>query len=281
MSSSEIKEKIVQDIFQELENNTLVLPSLPDVVLRVREKIEDEDVNSSTIAAVIKTDAALSARLIQVANSPLMRGKREVDSVEMAVTRMGNTMVKNVVTSLIVQQIFQPTTEVTEQRMRCFWEHSSQVAAISNALAPLAKLKPDQALLAGLVHDIGALPILKRAEDVPILLENEDLLDSIIKETHGEIGQAILKKWDFPSSLLEVPSLHEQLDRRHEGAADYVDVVMVANLQSYLDSEHRHATVDWTTVPAFNKLGLESDVKTVSLDSTEESIKGVQAALLS
>lgn len=279
MAISEIEEQIVKEILQDLAENTLILPSLPDVVLKVREEIENEDVTSSKIAAVIKTDAALSTRLIQVANSPLMRGKREIDSVGMAVTRMGNTMVKNVVTSLIVQQIFQPTTEVTEKRMRGFWEHNSQVAAISQALAPMAKLKPDQALLAGLVHDIGALPILKRAEDIPQLLENEELLDSILVRTHGDIGTAMLKKWDFPSSLVNVPLLHEKLDRRHDGPADYVDVVTVANLQSYLDSEHRLAAVEWASVPAFVQLGLETDVNLVAMEGGDD-IKGVQEALL-
>jgi HD-like signal output (HDOD) protein len=152
--SSALEEKILNELLTELERNQLVLPSLPEVALRVREVIDDEQANSSQIAKEISSDAGLSARLIQVANSPLLRGARKIESMEMAVTRMGSAMVRNVITSLIAQQIFQPTTEISDRLFRDFWEHSTSVAAISHALAGFARLKPDVALLGGLVHDM-------------------------------------------------------------------------------------------------------------------------------
>ncbi len=278
--SSAIQQQIVTDLMMELDTDQLVLPSLPDVALRVRDALADEDVSSSKLAEIIATDAALVARLIQVANSPLVRGNRAIDSVESAVTRMGNTMARNVVNSLIVQQMFQPTTEVSDAKFRAFWEHSSQVAAICHSMAGFARLKPDQAMLAGLVHDIGALPIIKRAEDIPELLENIAALDRIIAETHTKIGKVMLDKWQFPQVVANAAGDHENLGRVHDGPADYTDLVIVANLQSYFGTEHPHGKAVWGNVPAFAKLGLDTEVSVVSMEQQGESIRELQRALV-
>ena len=277
--SIELKNRILIELIDELENDRLVLPSLPEVALKVRDTLDDENANTKAVAKVISTDAALSAKLIQVANSPLLRGNTHIDSVDLAVTRMGNTTVRNTVNSLIVQQIFQPTTEVTDRLFRTFWEHSTEVAAISQALAGMARLKTDQAMFAGLVHDIGALPIIKYAEDIPELLDNPGVLDEIIRELHTTIGVALLSKWEFPQDIINVAAKHEDLTREHDGPADMVDVICVANLQSYIEKDHPLASVVWSTVPAFAKLGLDTEVSIIDMDGTGESIREIQEAL--
>ncbi len=277
--SVELKNHVLMKLVDELENDKLVLPSLPEVALKVRDTLDDENSNARDVAKIISTDAALSTRLIGVANSPLLRGSKHIDSVDMAVARMGNTIVKNTVNSLIIQQIFQPTTEITDRLFHTFWEHSTEVAAISQALAGFARLKPDQAMLAGLVHDIGALPIIKYAEDIPELLKNETVLLEVIAELHTIIGTALLSKWEFPQDIINAAAQHEDLERTHDGAADLVDVVTAANLQSYFGKEHRHASVDWSTVPAFAILGLDTDVSVIDMDNSGEAIREVADAL--
>ena len=278
--SSELKNRLLAELIDELENDKLVLPSLPEVALKVRDTLDDENANTKAVANVISTDAALSAKLIQVANSPLLRGNSHIDSVDMAVTRMGNTTVRNTVNSLIVQQIFQPTTDVTDKLFRTFWAHSTEVAAISQALAGMAKLKPDQAMFAGLVHDIGALPIIKYAEDIPELLENPSVLEEIIRELHTTIGVALLSKWEFPQEIINVAAKHEDLSRDPGGPADLVDIVIAANLQSYFGKDHPHSKVSWSDVPAFARLGLDTEVSVIDMDETGEAIKEVQESLL-
>ena len=277
--SADLKNRLLAQLIDDMENDKLVLPSLPEVALKVRDTLDDENSNARDVAKVIGTDAALSARLIAVANSPLMRGSKHIDSVDMAVARMGNTIVRNTVNSLIVQQIFQPTTEVTDRLFHTFWGHSTEVAAISQALASLARLKPDQAMLAGLVHDIGALPIIKYAEDIPQLLEHEQVLVEIIHELHTTIGTALLSKWEFPQDIINVAAKHEDLSYAHGGAPELVDVVIVANLQSYFGKDHPHAKVDWSTVPAFTALGMDTEVSIIDMEETGESIREVADAL--
>jgi HD-like signal output (HDOD) protein len=68
----------------EIDANRLILPTLPDIALKVRDIVSKGDASASELANMIVTDAALSARLIQVANSPLYRGTKEVKNIQMA-----------------------------------------------------------------------------------------------------------------------------------------------------------------------------------------------------
>jgi len=277
---SAAEEKFLDKLLDDLENDKLVLPTLPEVALKVRDTLEDENSSLIDVAKIINSDAALAARMIQVSNSPLLRATNPIESVEAAVTRMGSNMIRNLVTSMVMEQMFQATSDVTDKRLRRIWEHSTEVAAIAHALASqFTKLQPDQAMLAGLVHDIGALPILSRAEDYPDLLDDEETLDRIINSVHTTIGAEILRKWNFPEDLITVAEDHEDLQRNSKNGPDYADVVIVANLQSVVDSKHRHAEVDWSTVPAFEKLGLQTDVSIVDMDETNANIEAARAAL--
>jgi len=278
--SSAIAEDFIDQLLNDLDKDTLVLPTLPEVAIRVRDALADEEQSLADVSKVITTDAALSARLIQVSNSPLLRTSNPIDSVETAVTRMGSNMVRNLVTSIVMEQMFQATSDATDSRLRNLWEHSIQVAAISSALtSQFTKLKPDISLLGGLVHDIGALPILSRVEDVPEILNDEELLDKVISETHCRIGQRILDKWNFPPELVAVAAEHENLSRNSGGDIDYVDIIMVSNLQSLIGSKHPHTKLDWNTIPAFKKMGLTADVNVIEMDETSGAIAAVQSAL--
>ncbi len=274
------EEEFLSKLLDDIQSNRITLPTLPEVALRVRDVVEDENASAGQIAKIVGTDAALSARLIQVANSPLYRARSPIDNIQIAIARMGNTVVRNLVTSLVMQQMFQATSEVTDKRLRGVWEHSTQVAAISHVLAAqFTRLKPDEAMLAGLVHDLGALPILVTAEDTPELLEDEPLLDRLIADLHPQVGKVMMETWNFPPELVAVAAEHEDLERDPGPQMDYVDVVQVANLQCYVGSEHPHASVDLSSVPAFAKMGLNPEVSVVNMEGVGDDIEEVQELL--
>jgi putative nucleotidyltransferase with HDIG domain len=276
----EPEEVFVNELIEDLESGQLQLPTLPEVALRVRDVVDDENANAAQIAEIIAQDAALSARLIQVANSPLYRGGREIDRLSMVVSRLGSKLVRNLVTSQVMKQMFQATNDIVDQRLRAVWEHSVQVAAIARALSGRSRnVMPDQAMLAGLLHDIGTLPILYRAEERSELLDSPGLLDHLISTLHTRIGGAILRHWKFPAALVAVAAEHEDLTRDHAGEADLVDVVQVANLQSHLGSDHPLGSVNWATVSAFQRLGLDVDISNIELTDNVEEIQEVQLLL--
>lgn len=270
-------EDFYSNLIKEIESNQLVLPTLPEVALKVRDAVEDPNASASQVAQVIGTDAALSARLIQVANSPAYRGRNPIENLQTAIARMGATVVRNLVTGLVMQQMFQATSEATDARLRRIWEHSTEVAAISQLLAmQFPGVKPDEAMLAGLVHDIGALPILVRAEDMPELLEDEALLDELIEKLHTKLGKLILKNWGFLPQIIAVAAEHENLSRDSGPNVDYVDIVQVANIQSYLGKDHRLSAIDFTSVPSLKKLGMSEEI---NIEDVDESVSDMQQML--
>lgn len=265
------QEAFYNNIISELENGSLVLPTLPEVALQVRDVVDDPNVTASGLAEIIVTDAALSARLLKVANSALYRGRVAVDSVQMAVSRLGLKMVRNLVTSLVMEQMFQATSNRLEKRLHELWTQSTEVAAISQVLAAKqAGIKTDEAMLAGLIHNIGVLPIIMKAEEYPTLLQDTEALDKIIESLHPRIGESILKSWKFTDELVAVPAEYGNLNRNSENGPDLVDVVQVAVLQSLMNTDKAHDPGSLDGVPAFAKLGIETDISVVELDEDSE-----------
>lgn len=267
------EEDFYVQIIDDIDNNQLVLPTLPEVALKVREVVEKEDVSAKEVTSIVATDAALSARLIQVANSPVYRGKNPIEDIQQAIARMGFTVTRDIVTSLAMKQMFQATHEETDRRLREIWEHSTEVAAISSVLAKqFTKLKADQAMLAGLVHDIGSLPILVKAEDFPELLDDTAMLDQFIRNLHTRLGKVILENWEFPAEIIAVASEHEDLDRDSGDAIDYVDVVQVANIQSHFGQEgHPLSGVDMSNIPSCMKLGFGGEGEEIDMVAVIEA----------
>jgi len=182
-------------------------------------------------------------------------------------------MVRNLITSLVLQQMFKPTSRQLETRMRELWEHSTQVAAISQVIAAKQpKIKTDEAMLAGLIHSIGVLPILMRLETTqdPLLKEDE-ALDQLIHSLHPKIGEAILKHWEFPANFVAVAAEHQNLNRNTGSAEpDLVDVVQVAYLQSQYGTKYAMDPVSLQKVAAFTKLDIDTGFSVVELDENSE-----------
>ncbi len=276
--------KSVQDFLvhvkTELDANRLVLPTLPDVALKVRDAVSQGDVTAQKLADMIITDAALSARLIQVANSPLYRGSVEVSNIQMAVTRLGNKTIRTLITSLVMQQMFKPTTPLLEEHFRETWEQSVNVSAISRALCSFAPhLNQDEAMLAGLVHQIGKLPILMLVEELPEFKDSPSRLNKLLEKAHPPIGKIIMDTWEFPEELKLVASEYINFQRDSGPKADYVDLVQVAFLQSIAGTDHPACRVDWSSVPSFAKLGLANDAEILEIEGVSEEIEMAQSML--
>ena len=266
---------IRNELLDAIKSDVLVLPTMPEVALRLREVAEDENSNVQSIAKVIGNDAALTARIIRIANSPLVRGVQTVEDLQMAVSRMGMEYTANLAIGIAMEQLFQATSDAVDERMRKTWAHSTDVASISHVLCQhFTKLKPDQATLGGLIHEIGKLPILAWADDHDW---DEATIDEVTEALHPEFGRLILEAWDFPPELLDVPSQYTKFDRTTE-ATDYVDIVMVANLQSYAGQDHPFAKMDCSGIQAFDNLGISLDV-ILEQDEMEDEVQAAKSLI--
>ena len=272
-------QQVKQDIIQALENDELVLPTLPEIALQVREVAENVTSDISDLTAILSRDAALSARMIKVANSPLIRASVPVSDIDTAVARLGIDLTSNLAMGLAMEQMFQATSDVVDKRMRACWSKSVEIAASSQVLARhFTNLEPGQALLAGLTHQIGKLPILAFAENNESLLNDSFALGKVLNVLHPSLGSYILKMWDFPEELVAVSKSYLIFDRKVD-KVDYADIVQVATLQSYAGTDHPYTKLDWTTISSFDRLGLDPTTLVAEMEDISEEVSETQSAL--
>lgn len=200
----------LQQLSREIENNTLQLPSPPDNIITLRKLIQ-EDADTEVLAAHLRKDPHLSARLLKIANSVLFSGRSHVTDVKSAIVRLGLSKVQNLVTGFaITQQFLHSKTTGIENQLRQSWLKSNQIAGICTVLATeKTRIDADTALLAGQLHNIGETPLLIRINSMPELQTNPELKQAVIKlvikRLSAKVSVAILKKWHFPPEIAQLP----------------------------------------------------------------------------
>jgi putative nucleotidyltransferase with HDIG domain len=255
---NDFDDQFIDGLRRDIDANRLVLPSLPDVAQKVRHVVEDADATTQKVAGLISTDAAMSARLLKVANSPLYRRTgAAIDDVGTAVTRLGLSLVRTLIVNLSIVQVMRPTQGIGAKYLQQIFAHSLAVAIWSYALAArYTRLSPDEAMLAGMIHDIGYLPILQHAAKQKDLMDDEAALTSLLRRHHADVGATVLKAWNFGSQFIHVACEHEDVYRTGEAEPTLVDLVIAAELYAGHEMGPAPMGVDPSRVPALRKLGL-------------------------
>lgn len=227
--STALEQDLLRTLETEIASNRLVLPTLPEIALRVRELMAQPDCSTTQLARLIGTDAALAARLLKVANSSSYRGHRAIDNIQTAITRLGMHLVRSLVTQLALLQSLHSGGADAGRQLAILSRHSMEIGAHCHALALCyTRLDPEEALLAGLVHDIGKLPLLLRLRT---LTDGQgDVADMLLRRLHGRVGTMVLEAWRFTPEMVAVAAGHEDIQRNPYGAPDYADVVLLAHL---------------------------------------------------
>lgn len=274
---------LISKIKEEHEAGRLVLPSLPEIVVRVRQAVNNDDVNLGSIIKLIQLDPSLTARLIQIANSPLYKSRQPIENCLMAVNRLGLKTTRDLVTCLVLNNVFNTDNKLLAAKVQKLWQHSCHVAAIASTLAKVTpNLHEDTALLAGLVHDIGVLPILHYAAEFPEVFKSEEKLNYVISELRAPLGEKVLREWNFDRALSDVSVGAENWLRDTGEDADYVDIVIVAQIHSYFGKGGEAELPPLLSTPAFLKLGLNKlgpDASLEVLFEAEQEIRNIMVML--
>ncbi len=246
------QQTIATEVIAALESGNLDLPTLPDMAIRIREAIDDPNVSAEVLIRLLSTDPVISAQIIKTANGAAFSSGNPVSDLRASISRLGYRMLHNLVITITLNKLFQADSPLIKQQLKKLWEHSREVAVNSYVLALHQRhLKPDQAMLAGLIHDIGALPLYLYADHHHLRLDQE-ALEGLIRKSATTVGSKLLQSWRFPDELVDVVAGHENLQRINDSElADYVDVVTVANLQLQGSAKF----VAWENVTAAVKLG--------------------------
>lgn len=247
-------EGICLDIRRLIETGDIDVPALPDIVLRVREAVGDPGRSVSDIGRLIQADFPLAGRLVQVANSPLYSSRRPVDHLHGAVMRLGATTTRNLVESFALRRVFFSPDPLLRVRVEEIWRHSVQIGVIAFTLARITPgLDADRALLAGLVHDIGELALLRMTELYPVLRADSTRLEQVILAMRGEVGAYVLEQWRVGPELVTVATEGESWYRDSQPGPDYCDVIVIAHIHAGLSAQAQLPVLDFPNLPAFKK----------------------------
>lgn len=195
-------------LMEKIKQDALVLPTLPEVALKVRKAADDPDINLGQMSDIIGQDPALALGMIKVANSALLARSVNVETVSQAVTRIGLSQIKSISTAMALKQVFVSENEIVASYMQKSWHKTMDIASVAISLMSLylkehkhTSLTLDTITLASLVHNIGVLPILTEAEQHPDVFANPTFLQQAIIKLSGKIGGSITRTWGFSDEL--------------------------------------------------------------------------------
>lgn len=253
-SESLLYNQLYFEVTQEMQAGRLELPSIPETASKVRTAIADDNISSDQIAKIVQTDPAITAQIIKVANSPLFRGREKIESLPNAVTRLGLKAIGNLITSFTMRMIFNAKTKEIKQHISDLWLHSRTVSSICAVMAKRLKgFDADKAMLAGLMHDIGAIPILTHADKHPNLTTNPVEVQQALHNLTPIVGKMIMENWNFTEDFVALTVDAEKWDREVD-TADYTDLIIVAQLMSFKNTPLENKHPEPSSVPAYNRL---------------------------
>jgi len=210
-----MREGELEDFIEQLKN----LPTLPPVAVKILEVASDENSSRQEITRLVETDQSLTAKILRIANSAFVGVSREVATVEKAVALLGLDFVRSMALSILVVNTFE-TDENEAFSMSEFWHHSFACAIAGELLAEkLHYPRPEEAFVAGLLHDLGKLVLFRwnpalyqlvvsSAKDTHSgLLQQEE---SQLGIGHTKVAKILMESWKFPESLVSAAWLHHQ-----------------------------------------------------------------------
>jgi HD-like signal output (HDOD) protein len=272
----------VQSLAAELSKGKVDLPSFPDVVMRVRKVLADENVAPALIVRVVGSEPALAARLMQIANSAALNfSGKPITELRTAIARMGFNMVRSAAIAFAMSQIKKlDALKGLEQPLEELWKRSAAVAAMSYAVARRASpVNPDTALLAGLLHGIGQLYILTRCSQHRRLFENSSAYGAIVRDWHSPIAKALLENWEMSDEVVEAVSNYEDLQRTHTGPTDLTDVITVSHLLTSFKDHPETLELNLQDVAACKRMKIDRAACEQLIAESAEEIAALNQAL--
>jgi HD-like signal output (HDOD) protein len=270
----------IRKLSLELAVGDIRLPSFPDIAIRVQRVLEDTRAPRTQVAQVIGADAALAARILRLANSAFFSPPtHQITDLQQALTRLGNQLVRCTAVSFSLQQMTLGGAEAKlRPTLQKLWRQGTLVASIAYVIARETQVaKPDEALMTGLMHNIGRLYIAVSETSHTAESDCKAWAD-MVQEWHPRIAGAILKHWKFPPPIVAAVSAQNEPQRESSGDG-MTDVLTaaIALVSCVFNRELLEETV--SSVPTFQRLGLGAAECRRLLTATADQIKVLQAAL--
>lgn len=227
-----------EEIIERIILRTVDIPSLPPIAMKVMNLIQDDYASLKALEEIISRDQGFATRLLRIANSPYYGRDRKIEDIPQAILLIGFETLKSLIIATSLRDLHR-NFGVFEQRL---WEHSLGVALCSSLLAMVTHMATsDEALVCGLIHDVGKTVINNTMPEMYIQIyermykENRPVIeieDETLGFNHAIIGNLIAKKWKLPEKLEVVITYHHTYpypDYEDQAFADICNIVRVAD----------------------------------------------------
>jgi HD-like signal output (HDOD) protein len=274
--------EFIAALTDDLDRDSIELLGYPDVAVRIQRALAQDNIGAQQLVKLVGSEPILASRILCMANSVALNPRGEpVTEIRTAVTLMGTDLLRGAVMSYAMAQLrSSPDLKNVAQSMRELWQSSVIMAALCFAVARRrTSIKPDTALLAGLLHGVGKLCILTRASRHPQLLADLPTLATVMSDWHAAVGHALLEKWNMPAEIAEAVGGYEYPDA-HEGKdINLTDVLnfSAALYDSLQDPDQLETLV--ATDPALQRFGASGEECRAMIGDSERQIAEVLESL--
>ncbi len=246
--------RLLELFAQHFKEERLEVSSLPKVALKLREAIQ-QDIGIAEATDIIQHDPVISAKLIDIANCPLYLSLNPAKSCHDAVKRIGLNATQNLVTSFCIKGVYKGHSENIKKYLQYLWQNSVRLSSMCYVLAKESKqYNPEEALLAGLVCDIGAIPFLNFVANLPQEYQNKEEIDQALPTVKKVVGAMVLEQWSFSREFIDVTLESNNWFYHQQPQLTLTDLVLLSRLHSQINQNKHHALPPIAAIPASGKL---------------------------
>ncbi len=215
----ESSQSLINIIEEKLNSEDIMLPVPQDVAIDLSILLRKEDIDVKETVKIVEKDPSLTAKILNLSNSPVYAGLVKIKTIDQAIARLGIKTVKNFLMTIKFKDVFMGGSNFLKNIFSMNWQHSLACAICARRIAEKSNLSfiADDAYLLGLMHDIGTTPILStlvniKKQNSEIELSNE-LINEIIVAFHPQTGSKILEKFNFDKKMIEITASHHDPDK--------------------------------------------------------------------
>lgn len=230
----------IKQRLDQLISNLDQLPSLPDVVSKIINMVNDPNVDFKVISEEISKDQSITTNILKLCNSAYFSKGKEISSLDRAIVTLGLKEVKDIIIVATTKEILDKQIVGYDLAKGELWKHNLAVAVLAKRIALDLKKRAiaDIVFTGGIIHDVGktviAMYVANTFQDILTYVGEkkvsfEEAEKQIMGYNHAEIGKKILQKWNFPEVLQDVVEFHHSPSMAPETSREAVSIVHIAN----------------------------------------------------